>query len=297
MPDRPFKSIFLRAFSTIFPALINAITDKIYSKFLSECAVDFNIVFVVNGQTLSPKILRILKKQYPSAKYYLYMWDSFSNRPKTIDKLVFFDSISTFDPKDAIEYSLNFRPLFFSDKKRNIKSSEIQFDWSFIGTSHSDRYSIIKKIISLNPTKKSFVYLYLQAKWVFWIMKLTNKSLRRSKLNDFKFVPLSKLDVAEVFSLSGAILDIEHPKQVGLTMRTFEVLGAGKKLITTNKYIKDYDFYNPNNICIVDRILPNIPDYFFDSIYQELPDSLNFKYCISGWLDNVLNPLDEGLIR
>ena len=31
-------------------------------------------------------------------------------------------------------------------------------------------------------------------------------------------------------------------------MRTFEALGAGKKLITTNKEIKKYSFYESNNI-------------------------------------------------
>ena len=35
-------------------------------------------------------------------------------------------------------------------------------------------------------------------------------------------------------------------------MRTIEMLGA-LKMITTNAEIQNYDFYHPNNICIVDR--------------------------------------------
>ena len=45
-------------------------------------------------------------------------------------------------------------------------------------------------------------------------------------------------DIVSLYKESEVILDINHPGQNGLTMRTFEALGAGKKLITTNTEIK-----------------------------------------------------------
>jgi len=266
MADRPFKSIFLRALTTYIPCLTSFLSDRIYYKFLRNCINDFDIVFIINGQTVSSKILKTLRFKYSSAKFYLYLWDSFSNRPNLNVKLKFFDHISTFDPKDAVEHNLNFRPLFFSHEDNKNQVDELVFDWSFIGTNHSDRYSIIKKMILFaNQKRNSYVYLYIHAKWVFWILKAFNFNYINANKNEFKFCPLSKADVYEIFSKSKAILDIEHPNQYGLTMRTFEVIGSRKKLITTNKNIKNYDFYNSKNICIVDREFPLVPDDFFDS--------------------------------
>ena len=52
----------------------------------------------------------------------------------------------------------------------------------------------------------------------------------------------------EIFSDSRCILDAPQAGQVGLTIRTIECLGAKRKLVTTNSDIKNYDFYNENNI-------------------------------------------------
>ena len=59
---------------------------------------------------------------------------------------------------------------------------------------------------------------------------------------------MSQEEIISLISKSKAILDINHPSQVGLTMRTFETLGANKKLITTNENIKIYDFFDKENI-------------------------------------------------
>jgi hypothetical protein len=108
-------------------------------------------------------------------------------------------------------------------------------------------------------------------------------------LNDFYFEPLAKYEVQRLFSDSFAILDIQHPHQVGLTMRTFEAMGAGKKLITTNARVKNTDFYNPENILVVERdSVPSIPSGFFLTPYVPPSDFILNKYSINGWLDDVV---------
>ena len=82
-------------------------------------------------------------------------------------------------------------------------------------------------------------------------------------------------DIAQYCSESRAILDIAHPLQTGLTMRTIEVLfGIGRKLITTNKDIINYDFYNENNILIINRENLEIPKSFFEKEF--IPYSKEF---------------------
>ena len=72
-------------------------------------------------------------------------------------------------------------------------------------------------------------------------------------------------------------------------MRTFETIGARRKLITTNANIRDYDFYDSRNICVVDRErLPHFNSSFFNEEYHLLSDELYRYYSISGWLESVV---------
>ena len=51
-------------------------------------------------------------------------------------------------------------------------------------------------------------------------------------------------------------------------MRTFEALSLGIKIVTTNKDIVNYDFYNPQNIFIVEDENTLIPEDFFDTPFD-----------------------------
>ena len=49
-----------------------------------------------------------------------------------------------------------------------------------------------------------------------------------------------------------------------------------------------YLFYNPNNILVVDRNNPVIPDSFMESPYEEIPQDIYDKYYIDNWCDVLL---------
>lgn len=91
-----------------------------------------------------------------------------------------------------------------------------------------------------------------------------------------------------VFFDSRTILDIEHPAQTGLTMRTFETLGASKKLVTTNAQVRDYDFFDPSNILVIDRKSPpRIPESFLETAYVPAHADIYSKYSLQGWIKDV----------
>jgi hypothetical protein len=99
---------------------------------------------------------------------------------------------------------------------------------------------------------------------------------------------LSISAVNDVFMSSRAVLDVTHPRQRGLTMRTLETLGASKKLVTTNASVADYDFYDSANIAVIDRHSPSIDADFLRSAYSPLAPSIVSRYSLSGWLCEVL---------
>ena len=63
-------------------------------------------------------------------------------------------------------------------------------------------------------------------------------------------------------------------------MRTIEMVGLRKKLITTNAEIVNYDFYDSSNICIINRNSPVLDQNFISVPYKELPDSIYQKYSL-----------------
>jgi hypothetical protein len=71
-------------------------------------------------------------------------------------------------------------------------------------------------------------------------------------------------------------------------MRTLEVLGARRKLITTNAEVVHYDFYDPKNILVVDRENLKIPPDFLKSEFRPLPDFIYQKYSLKGFLIELL---------
>lgn len=289
--DRPFDTPLMKAITKVRREWIIGFADRYYSSALNELGnKEYDLVFVISGQTLSAHTLAGWRRACPAAKFVLYMWDSFANRRWAVDNLKFFDHCFSFDRNDSVKYSLSFRPLFFSPGFETVQQSEPKFDISFVGTAHTDRYAVVSAVRrKLGGKVNSFWYLFLQAKWVFWVYKLSNPAFRKARISDFDFSPLTKATVQEIFSNSKAVLDVEHPQQTGLTMRTLEALGAKKKLITTNVGVRDYDFFSPDNICVIDREFPGVPADFLYENYVDVSPEIYGKYRLEGWMDEILD--------
>jgi hypothetical protein len=292
IPDRPFQSSFMKAFTRLRREFVLKTAERFFWKAIQKFnRKNYDLILVILGECISPNFLASLREEFPKAILTLYMWDSFKNRKFLPKNLPYFDKCFTFDFDDAKNYGMQFRPLFYSKGFQNAEEKNLKFDISFIGTAHSDRYKIISKVVANLPKDtKSYLYFFLQAPWVFWVNKIFNKAFKEATIREFKFSPLTKAEVKKIFFGSRIILDIEHPKQTGLTMRTLEALGAQKKMITTNSSIIKYDFFNPNNIFVINREnVGYIPNSFFLRPYKHLSDEIYEKYSIKCWVDDVLD--------
>lgn len=290
LPDRPFDTPLMAAVTRLRPQFVLPSANQLYRRQLSRWGRrKYDLVFVLNGQTLSKELLVQLRADLPNAQFVLYMWDSIGNRSSVIEKLDLFDECLSFDPSSVEQFGMRLRPLFFSPGFANDSVAEPGYHISFIGTAHTDRYSIVSKLDeSLQPDIRRFWYLYLQARWVYGAYRLTNPSFKGAHLKDFRFNPCTSSIVKDIFRRSLSVLDIEHPRQTGLTMRTFETLGAKKKLVTTNAGIRDLPFYNNQNIRIIDRQNPQVDLDFLLSPYVPVDPLIYNRYSLSGWLDEVL---------
>ncbi len=290
LPDRPFDSALLHALAKIGRRSVLHHATAIYREKLKEFGRShYDHVLVINGQTMSDGFLRELRQTYPTAKFTFYIWDSFKNKPYALADLKNYDAAFSFDRQATQQYDIAFRPLFFSPEFDLPPNHDASFALNFIGTAHSDRPAIIHHVDAKLPANVArYWFLYLKAPWVLRYQRLVNPHFRGVPSSMFSYAPLSRKDVKKIFEQSRGFLDVEHDQQTGLTIRTFEALGARKKLVTTNADIVHYDFYNDSNILVIDRKNPEIDLDFINSPVEELHSTLRHRYSVNGWIDEVL---------
>jgi hypothetical protein len=254
---------------------------------------DYDYIFIVKSEATNEKVVKLLREAYPKAQLILYLWDSVENIPNGENKLGLFDRVLTFDPEDAQKYGLILRPLFYSKEydKDVLNKSDYRYEVAFIGTAHTVRPRIAMQLAEqcAKRGKESFYYLFLAHPVVFLYNKVLNPAYRTVRKEDINFKSLSAKEVQAVYDDCRTILDVEHIAQRGLTMRTIEMIGSNKKLITTNKSIEKYDFYNKNNICIIDRDNPVVREDFWESEYEPLPKEILERYSLRAFVEEIFD--------
>jgi hypothetical protein len=89
------------------------------------------------------------------------------------------------------------------------------------------------------------------------------------------------------------VLDIAKPHQHGLSFRIFESLGMNKKIMTNNRSVMEYDFYNPSNILVIDFDNLAIPKEFFQTPYRPINEGIKQKYHLRSFVKTVLSNIQD----
>lgn len=241
---------------------------------------NYDLMIVIGGKSLDNEFWAYIGRNF-SFKKILYQWDSLRNFNYQ-EMIPSFDIVKTFDSLDAVNLGIQYLPLFYKiDEKPKI---EEDIDLLFIGIWHSDRINILNQIAEhakLSGLKCVFKVYYPW--YMYYYLVYFKKQFKSSDFFIFKSIPLK--ETLNYYERSKCIVDINHPLQSGLTMRTIETIGKGKKLITTNKFIANEQFYNKNMIQIIDRENVQINDDFFNhsGCYNHVTELE-----ISNWIDKLI---------
>lgn len=290
--ERPSDNVYLRIVLRLGKKFIEEYILKYYRSIVKKYEnVNFDYVFVLKAESYTTEVAKLMKASFPDAVFCRYFWDSVSNY-KDVDKVSkYFDRIYTFDRNDSINYHYEFLPLFYSHCYENVRSENVPqvYDFMFAGTVHSDRFAFIRKISDQIRAMggKCYTWFFFPSKVLYYKKWLMDSNMRNTSVNDFNYVAMPRSEMMKYYEQSRIQLDIQHPKQTGLTMRTIEALGAHKKLITTNPEVVNYDFYRPSNILVVDRKNPVITREFLDAPWVDVPDEIYNKYSITSWINNI----------
>lgn len=301
--DRPSESSFVRGTIKIKKSLISSIIRRYFNKIIFETKEkSYDLVFIVNCKAFNPVMIKQLRNTQKSARFVLYMWDSLTLYPDSKELIPIFDKSYSFDLDDCISNDkLSFMPLFFYkeiEELGRISVKEIECDIVSVCTAHPNRYKTIHELFPKLEANgiRVFSYMFLN-KFQYLYNKMFVLEFKDAKSTEFKFKPLSEQENLAVLKKSNTVFDIQHNKQSGLTMRTIETLGARRKMITTNSNIKKYDFYNENNIFVMEKDnLINIKK-FIKQEYQPISEEIYRKYSLHNWIESIINETDNIYVR
>ncbi|MGV3459683.1 MAG: hypothetical protein ACO1N9_04420 [Flavobacterium sp.] len=232
-------------------------------------------ILVINPESIPLEIHNIIKPY--AGEYIAYLYDS-SKRCK-IDHLLdgLFDRIFSFDRDDVAQYG--FLPItnYIYFDKQPPKQEGFKYK-VFVIMGIDDRLPLLNKIAdAFDRTGVKYKFIIVGKHRP----ETLNPNIHYQK--DIIRFPELKNYLAE----SEIFLDLIREYQDGLSFRVFDALGYQRKLITTNKTIALYNFYNPENILILDKDNLQFPADFFEKPYQPLPDDVYHQYTLDAWTDAV----------
>jgi hypothetical protein len=207
------------------------------------------------------------------------------------------DSAFTFDVADSISYGYKYLPLFHSERidiSGGIKTTTKvrQYKFCFIGSYHGDRAYVLSTFLSAEPSESNYVKLFFQSKLQYVFYYLKDPALRAIPREWITFNPVSRIELENVSQQSEYVIDIHHPAQTGLTMRTWETLSKGYRLITTNPSILLHCV--DDSVGVIDRKTgkrwtQEQCQAYKDDLSERVPAVFNREgISISTWIDALL---------
>lgn len=273
-----YPNFFYKIYNFILKGLIKKNLKNIHFgkeiiALLEENKEKQDIILTIKGDFIDPESVLEFKKF--TQKSIAYFNDNTYRCPKIIRIIPHFDAVYSFEKDDCEKYNLKFIPNWICTPKVELKK-ELAYQ-IFNISSKDKRFPVIRKIAA-----------DLKSKGIVYRIIVYDKK-RNTVDPNIEFIS-KHMQIAEVnkyINDSNLLLDISRKEQKGLTFRVFESLGLEKKLITTNSDIKNYDFYNPNNILIINEENPVIPIDFFTGEYEKIPEFILKKYTLGNWVDTI----------
>ena len=240
-------------------------------------------ILVLNADTFDHSTLEYMKKC--TNRFITFLYDNLDRCPVQ-DKLHFFDKIYSFDDKDiekhGFERLTNYNYLSFLSQEKQNPSEDALYITSY------DK----KRIKQLDILSQKFEELKLKFDlYVIGKKSWKNQLMKPFSKNKIVFTRkrISHENLPEFYKRTKVILDLMRENQYGLSFRVFEAMALEKKIITDNEKIKNYDFYNPSNILVLNKDFSNITKEFFETPYQSLPEEIYKKYTLEKWVERVFN--------
>ena len=235
-------------------------------------------IIIINPDTFSKQIVNLLKLK--TKRYIAHNYDSLDRHPLPVNHTELFDQVFSFDIQDVQKN--NFITLLnnfiYTEKKVSIEPKNKMF---MILSKSKEREIILSKIANALDRKNITNYEFIVVN-----PELT-ENINKNIILTTKSISLD--DVTKKVANSEILIDLVRTNQSGLSFRFFEAMAFHKKIITNNKNVMLYDFYNPNNILVINDDFTEIDDAFLNNAYEPVPENIYKNYTIDAWIKTAFN--------
>lgn len=240
---------------------------------------------------INPEVIELeyhLKIKQFTHKYIAYLYDSVDRYP--VEHLLHgvFDEIYSFDQKDIKKYGFKETTNYNYISEKPIHPTEkTKYDVLYIASFDKRMETVMKLKEAFKKVKASYRFIIVGKKTT--LHKLKNKFSDSIADLELRRKRIEQEDLKILYTETKVVLDIVRDNQVGLSFRVFEAMAFEKKLITNNRNITHYNFYNPNNILVLENNTYTFDPAFFATEYQSLPSAIYQQYTIEHWVTTIFN--------
>ncbi len=222
---------------------------------------------------------RYIHRINPGCQVSLFFWNKINRYNKGHLHFSNADAIFSTDPEDCRKYGLKYNHIFYpGDFFTPHTPSKGQDKLFFLGIDKGRA----PYIFSLkNVLEESGLSCDIR------VFSHTSDSAYRERFQDILTDErLSYSKYLDQVADCNVLLDVNQEGQSALTMRVMEAIYFSKKLITSNRFIPDYDFYDPRNILVLpEEGLPAAEEIrnFLNKPFHPYPDSILKNYSFEHW--------------
>jgi hypothetical protein len=276
-PRYRYKSKAQRIGNFFSKVFLNRNIKEIYNKKILEKRFNileekYDAIFIIRPDFMKDEELQFLKSK--TNNFIAYYWDTMAFFPRKKKIMPFFDKIYSFDNEDCKNYNLELLTNFYYYEPQPVATENTLFCISHLEKRRYELFNRMGKYLEENNIKFRF---------------MTKQSVEKLKSPYIEYMKdsLPYPEMLKLLNHYAVILDIAKPNQAGLSFRIFESLGMNKKIITNNKAVIEYDFYNPNNILVIDFENINIPKSFFETPFKPIDEAIKQKYHLRSFIWRV----------
>lgn len=225
---------------------------------------------IIFDSNISSSFLMWIRNNFTQNRIIFWYWNPVktsinpANIPNGIEKW-------SYSPKDCKSYNLRYNTTFYFDSiipinsRQNMKNKKALF----VGRDKGR----LKELLNL---KRKLEYEKIVCNF-YIIGDIHSKDYSYEKTLDYS-------EVIRLILEADILIDYYTDENAGLSLRPMEAMFFGKKMITNNKTISNYDFYCQDNIFGFDSDDSELK-VFLTKPYKEIPKNIKETYLFTRWLE------------
>ncbi|MDO5655197.1 MAG: hypothetical protein Q4G27_03560 [Flavobacteriaceae bacterium] len=234
-----------------------------------------DVILIISADWLPKNFVDALRIK--ATRMIAWFYDAAANYPRIPYMVSAFDQAYTFEPSDAEKFNMEFLPNFNPyNEVQDRKTAE-----KYLFHVSSERKG--RKNMLINLAKQ------LEKADVLYDIYLISHANEENSWIHIQKEGITLNQVHAKLKKASYQIDIQRERQLGVSFRIFEAMGMQQKIITTNTAIAAYDFFDSNNILILNPNQIEIPESFFELKYRPIAKEIYNKYTIENWVKKILN--------